>query len=430
LLIDQWNKPVFTWFTVLITQMGFNALIWFNIFCVLFSGLLLSLGLKKAGFQDTWVAIPLLVFIPVLFQNIISGLTEPLNILILSSILYFLMNNQNKWALIIASFLPYVRTEGFVILGAVFLLIVFKKEYMSLLWLFLGSFIMNLVGFAITGKPFWIITENPYLKHEMQGTFDPGSGSFNHFFNQSRALFGLPLMVLFVLGHLLMMYKWIKKEKIHDFFVLSIMVFWFYFMAHTLIYYWGILGSHGLTRVMAVVAPVMVLIVFFAFDKIASVFKGKIKLLLGFFVVGLVAFVAYKETGYAKPHRFNKPTVKADKSQINFIKAGEWLTKNQLINQTIVHQSPYFNVHFNKDPFDMNSSYYVWSIDKKNDWAPNGIIVIWDGFSAVREGNMPLDWLKNNPNYTQLHYIEGFEKPADNPQQYDIYIFKKELINK
>ncbi|MDP2176645.1 MAG: hypothetical protein Q8K70_12115 [Bacteroidota bacterium] len=425
LLIDQWNKPVFTWLTVLITQLGFNALIWFNIACVLFSGLLLAFGLKKTGYMNTWAVIPMLIFVPILFQNIISGLTEPLNILILSLILYFWMNKQLNWALIIASFLPYVRTEGFVILGAIFLLILFKKEYKSLLWLFVGSFIMNIVGFVITGKPFWIITENPYLKHEMHGTFDPGNGSFNHFFNQSRNLFGLPLIVLFILGHVLLGYNWIKKRVVSDVFFLSVLIFWLYFMAHTLIFYWGILGSHGLTRVMAVIAPVMVLVALYPILELTKKFKTITQEIVCFSVVLLVIFIAYKETGYAKPHRFNEATVKPDKSQINFIKAGEWLKQNNLLNKTIIHQSPYFNVHFNKDPFDIHNSYYVWSIDKTNDWAEDGVIIIWDGFSAVREGNMPLEWLQNNPDYILLHYIEGFEKPEENPQQYDIFIFKK-----
>jgi hypothetical protein len=427
LLIDQWNKPVFTWMTVLITQLGFNALIWFNISCVLISGLLLAFGLKHSGKEHTWVMIPMTVFVPILFQNTISGLTEPLNILMLSFILYFWMKNKINWALIIASFLPFVRTEGFVILGAIFLLILFKKEYKQLLWLLIGSIVMNLVGFAVTGKPFWIITENPYLKHEMQGTFDPGSGSFMHFFHQSRSLFGLPLIILFVLGHIMMVYHWIKKQKIDLVFVLSVLVFWFYFLAHTLIYYWGILGSHGLTRVMAVVSPVLALIAYYPLMVFFERLKPKMKWSLSVLVVSLIVFVAYKETGYAKPHRLNEATVKADQSQINFIKAGEWLLKNNLLQKTIIHQSPYFNVHFDKDPFDMNNAYYIWSIDKNNDWAADGVIVIWDGFSAVREGNMPLDWLQNNPNYKLLHYIEGFEKPHENPNQYDIYIFQKDI---
>jgi hypothetical protein len=139
----------------------------------------------------------------------------------------------------------------------------------------------------------------------------------------------------------------------------------------------------------------------------------------------IVTWVGYKETGYAKPYQLSKATVKKDESQVNFIKAGEWLHQNKLMNRPIIHQSPYFNVYFDKDYLDVSNSYYVWSIDKNNDWAAKGVIVIWDGFSAVREGNMPLEWLLQNPKYKKIHFIEGHIKPSDNITQYDIHIFEK-----
>ena len=136
----------------------------------------------------------------------------------------------------------------------------------------------------------------------------------------------------------------------------------------------------------------------------------------------LVIWTAYHEADYAKPHHYHEATVKADKTQKNFIKAGEWLIQNNLMNRPIIHQSPFFDVYYNKDPYNIQSSYRVWSIDQKSDWAAKGVIVIWDGFSAVREGNMKLDWLQNNPQYKLLHSIEGFEKPESDSSMYDICI--------
>jgi hypothetical protein len=427
LLLDQWNKPLFTLITVLICQLGFNALIIFNIFCVATSGLFLSLGLKNLGYKNTWSLIPLSAFTPILFQNTISGLTEPLNVLFLSLVFYFWCKDQLKYAVIVASFLPFVRTEGFVICGAVFLMLIIRKDYKLILWLISGSVVMNLVGFAITGKPFWIITENPYWKHETEGTFEAGSGSFFHYIVQGRAIFGLPLEIAFVLSNLFILYCFVAKKKIQNVVLLSVLVFWFYFLAHTTIYYLGILGSHGLTRVMAVIAPPLAILSFYVLNELQGLFKINPK--FHFIPVGLfaltVVWTGYHESDYAKPHRFSEATVKADKTQKNFIKAGEWLIENKLMNRPIIHQSPYFDVRFNKDPYNIQSSYRVWSIDQKNDWAAKGVVVIWDGFSAVREGNTKLDWLINNPNYTLLHTIDGFEKPEYDSTMYKICIFEK-----
>lgn len=423
LFLDQWNKPVFTWLTFGVCQFGFNALIAFNIFCIVLSAWLLAQGLSKTSFKESWIIIPLLVFTPILLSNIISGLTEPLNVLILSFVFYLWMKDYTKSTLIVASFLPYVRTEGFVILAAIFFLVILQRKSKLLLYLLIGSLVMNVVGFIITKEPFWIITSNPYLKHELEGTFDPGNGPFLHFFNQARALFGLPLLLLFVMSNLTFVYLSFKNRKMDFKWLLPILVFWFYFMAHTLIFYWGILGSHGLTRVMAVIAPALVLSVFYFINTCFANFKYQKQLYLTLALI--VVWVGYKETGYAKPYQLNKATVKKDESQVNFIKAGEWLIENKLMNRPIIHQSPYFNVYFDKDYLDIKNSYYVWSIDKNNDWAAKGVIVIWDGFSAVREGNMPLEWLLQNPKYKKLHFIEGHIKPTENVTQYDIHIFEK-----
>ena len=125
------------------------------------------------------------------------------------------------------------------------------------------------------------------------------------------------------------------------------------------------------------------------------------------------------------PYGIHSTAIPFDASQENFIKAGNWLKEQNLLNRRVVHQSPFFNVHFNKDPYDMKDGYWIWSIDKKADWTNDGTIVIWDGFSAKREGGMPLEWLKNNPAYKQLHFIDGPNTIADDPDRFDVYIFEK-----
>jgi hypothetical protein len=425
LLLDQWNKPVFTWCTVMVCQPGINALIIFNILCVLASGLLIASGMQRIGYKHAWSLIPMVVFTPVLFGNVISGLTEPLNVLFLSFVIYFWCIDRRKLSVGLASFLPFVRTEGFVICGAIFIMILARREYRLLYWLMLGSLVMNLAGFVITGHPFWIITDNPYWKHETEGTFEAGSGSFMHYIGMARSLFGLPMLLMFAAGNIAWVYRRIKGLPIDDIFSMSLLVFHFYFFAHTSIYYFGILGSHGLTRVMAVIAPALAIICFTSLHYLLGSLHHRYRIAAFSVFTLLVFWVAYEETGYPKPHRFRQEAVKADKSHTNFIKAGKWLIENNLMSRPIIHQYPYFDVRFNKDPYDLGSSYRVWSIDQKNDWAAKGVIVIWDGFSAVREGNMKLDWIAQNPAYRELHFIPGFEVPPDNPHMYDIHIFEK-----
>ena len=425
LFLDQWNKPVFTCLTFAICQFGFTALILFNVLCVAVSGLLLALTVRKMGFNHTWSIVAILAFTPILFTNTISGLTEPLNVLMLSGVMSLWGYDHKKSAISLASFLPFVRTEGFVIVLAIALFLLIQKQYKLLPYLILGSLCMNLLGYVITHKILWIITENPYWKQEVEGTFDPGSGSLLHYVKQSGLIFGLPMTVLFVLSNSVFLYRLIVKKKFESFWLLNLLIFWAYFSAHSLIYYLGILGSHGLTRVMAVIVPNIAIANFYLIYQLVKTNRLKIQAAIYGVLVPIVIYTAYKVSNYAYPINYHDITVVADKTQKNFIKAGEWLQSNKLMNRPIIHQSPFFDVYFDKDPYDLKSSYRVWSIDQKNDWAAKGVIVIWDGFSAVREGNMPLSWLKANPNYKQIHSIEGFEKPSDNPSMYDIVLFEK-----
>ncbi len=428
LLIDQWNKPVFTWCTTLFCNLGLNAMVIFNIVSVLLSSIIIAFSLQKAKIKLAWLAIPLICFCPIVLGNTISCLTEPLNMLILSLVLFLWQFEFKKISIIIASFLPYLRTEGFVICGAIFIFIILIKEYSYLPWLLVGSIILNIVGFAITNHPFWIISDNPYLKAELESTFDPGKGNFLHYLHAARQIFGLPSLILFLGGNILFIYQVIKTKISNKMVLLSLLIFWSYFLAHTAIYYLGILGSHGLTRVMAVIVPSMIIVslyfLSFILEKLNSVHKN-IKHVLPIAIALLCIWIGYKETGYAKPYRISEPTVKIDRVNNNLLKAGTWLQNNHLLDRTIIHQSPYFNVMFNKNPYDVKSSYYIWSIDKKNDWAAKGVIVTWEGYYCTREGNMPLKWLQENTNYKLLTYIKGIDEKGKADEMLDIYIFEK-----
>lgn len=425
LFLDQWNKPIFTLITAPICQLGIHALEIFNILCVALAALLISLALRHAGFRNSWIAIPLLVFTPVCFLNTVSGLTEPLAILMVALFIYLWVISKRIAAVILAGFLPFIRTEGFVIAAAIVYLILLSRDYKLLLWLFVGSIMMNFLGFTLTGHPFWIITDNPYINHELNGNFDPGRGSLFHFFIHAREMFGLPLLILAILSTLLPIWLKYKKQSVHYLLTFSLLGFWMYFWAHALIYYFGILGSHGLTRPMALLAPFLSIMCYLTFDFLLDKFGHVTRILASVILVTLVTITAYFENNFPMPYGIKSIAIPADSTQNNFIKAGVWLEKNGLISRQVVHQSPFFNVRFNKDPYNYNDGYWIWSIDRNADWTKDGTMIIWDGFSAKREGGMPLEWLKNNPAYRFHHFIDGKMVDPKDPEKYDIWIFEK-----
>lgn len=425
LFLDQWNKPVFTIVTTWFCQGNIDQLVVFNIFAITLSALFVSLAAHNRKMENSWLLIPFVVFMPELFLNSISGLTEPLAMLMISVFIFLWSVNRFKSALILASFLPFVRTEGFVLLVAVIALLAYEKRLKMFPWLLVGSLAMNVLGFIITSKPFWIITENPYWKHEMNGTFDPGSGSLLHFIHLARPIFGAVFIVLATFGILLIVFHLIRRKRVDSVFIFSISAFILYFSAHSLIFYLGILGSHGLTRPMALLSPFIGLLAYYPVAKILEG-KGQVVQLAALSLITVSSvYVGYRETHYPYPYKLKATAIPFDKSQIGFLKAGNWLKEKGLMDRVIVHQSPYFNCKFNKDPYDTKSSYYVWSINQQDDWSNDGTIVIWDGFSARREGNMPLEWLQNNDRFMEILYIKSEMRPDDDPERFDIRVFEK-----
>jgi hypothetical protein len=425
LFLNQWNKPIFTIFTCLPTQLGINGLIVFNIICLMSAAWLLDMTMKHIGFKNSWVIQIFVIFTPILFLNTVSGLTEPLTILFVAVFIYLYFHDYTKSSLVVSGFLPLVRTEGFVLLGAILILVLMDKKWKQLPYLFIGALMMNGIGFAITGKPFWIISENPYLQFEFKKGFDPGHGSFGHFFNLSKPIFGLPITVLILFSNLYFIYAKIAKINIHRIFVFSLYSFWLYFLAHATIYYFGILGSHGLIRPMMVLAPFSAIMIYIFIDKIFRAFHHKKRQIVFFFFSFVTVWAAYDTTGFPKPYRYNQVTIPEDITQRNIILAGQWLIDNNIKDRTIIHQSPYFDCYFDKDPYDKYSSYRIWSIDQANDWSEYGSIVIWDSYFALREGNLKLEWLEKHPDYRLLHIV----KDADGNSERDVYIYEKKFGN-
>lgn len=425
LFLNQWNKPIFTALTVLPCQLGINALVVFNLFCLVFSGYLISTSMLKLGYKDVWLAQILLFFTPILFKHSISGLTEPLNILMISVFVRLWVSGHFLSASTIAGLLPFIRTEGFVLLFVIVLLVIYNKKWKCFFGLISGILLMNLIGFLVTKDPFWVVTQNPYFRFEMDGKFDPGSGSFFHFFKLSPGILGIPLVILFIWTNFKVLFNYLKDSKIDTMLMFAILSFWSYFLAHTMIYFFGILGSHGLDRPFAVLAPFACISIFISLGKLTWTFSNQFRFLIYFMTAAAVIFAAYDRTGFPAPVAWNKKAIEFEPAEKTFIKAGEWLKKNNLMDRPIVHQSPFFDVRFNKDPYNVKSSYRIWSIDQNNDWSDTGIIVLWESFSAQREGNMKLDWLKNNQNYVEIATIKADSSLESDAGVHDIYIFEK-----
>jgi hypothetical protein len=376
--------------------------------------------------------------------NFYSALTEPTNALVLSLVIYFFISDRFKAAIILTSFLPLLRTEGLVILASMLPFILVRKQYKLVPWLLTGTVVYSILAAIISGDWGYFFKNNPYFKFENaeSTSFDPGNGSLFHYIQNQRQITGFWLSLLMAITLVLILiylFQRFKKKTPHE---LSQVMVWLlfpvyfgYLAAHSLIWFWGILGSHGLFRVFMVVSPVAALMAQFAIHKLMAqdiqILNRIIKVIT---VIGCF-LLAYPGANFPYPWE-NKSSISAYPAIPQFDQAIQFIHSKQWQKHPIVHQFPELNVRMDLDPFvsgnDLSQykTFYIWSINKTDpnkDWLPDSSVVIWDNFHARRDAPMLLSELKSLPNYQEVAYFPAKNAGLLNPNDtiYDVRVFLK-----
>jgi hypothetical protein len=162
LLMYSWGKPFFTLISSVFSQFGLIGMNIFNILCGVGSAFLTYKIAEKLKIKYAIFAIPFLLFTPIYFPTLNSGLTEPFFSFILIFSIYLFLNNFILWSCVVLSFLPFVRTEGFLILPLFFLILIIRKKYFITPFLGFGTLIYSIAGFFYYNDFFWVINQNPY----------------------------------------------------------------------------------------------------------------------------------------------------------------------------------------------------------------------------------------------------------------------------
>ena len=126
------------------------------------------------------------------------------------SYINFLNDLKEKYNLsaFILSFLPFVRTEGFLILIIFMLAFIIYKQYKSTPFLFIGFILISIAGWPFNENPLWLINKMPYTgASEIYG-----SGELFHYVSAMPRILGVPLLILFVLG-ILSLFSNLKKSR-------------------------------------------------------------------------------------------------------------------------------------------------------------------------------------------------------------------------
>ena len=144
---EHWAKPIYVLLACPFAQFGFTGIKIFNALVTLGTLFFTIKTIEKLGIHNSIIGGILLICSPLCFVLTFSGLTEPLFGLLTILSIYLVLEDKLIIACIGASFLPFVRSEGLIILGVFGLFCLYKREWRCIPLLLLGHVVYSIAGF-------------------------------------------------------------------------------------------------------------------------------------------------------------------------------------------------------------------------------------------------------------------------------------------
>jgi len=405
---DHWAKPVYVLIAFPFAQFGFIGVKLMNI--------LLNAGTVWYTYKLSdclqikrpWIPAVLLVSMPMFNHLSLSGLTEPMSACMLVSGLYLMC--REKWisATIVLSFLPFVRSEGLLMLGTVFIYMLIRSQYKYLPLLLSGHIVYGITGSFYHDSVFWVVNKLSYATWSSAY----GSGEWLHFVKNLPEITGACLTLFLTLGFLygfvlLIRYfrKQSEKREEPELFLLygSCIVF---FLAHSAFWALGIFNSGGILRVMITIMPLMAIICYRGIlYGVAFIGNENIK---QYFVAILVTVVfLYPFSGHVFAYRWQRDfQPKAD--QYAQQEVGHWMQKKypEYHRNNFYYEAVYISEVLDIDWFNKHKRKRLLDAFVKNEFQP-GDFIIWDDWFAVVEGHVSLKSLETD---ARLEKLAEFKK--------------------
>lgn len=256
--LDHWGKPFFTLLASPFSLFGFKGIIVLNILIFVFTSWVAFLSLRALN-----VSVLLQAMIPVALlysydytSNILSGLTEVLAgfIVLLSG--YFLIGKKWFWMAVCISILPFCRSEGQLIIALGAIVLIYNKQYKTLPFLLLGFVVYAFIGLFAFGDFFWYLSNDPY-----PASSPYGNGNWTHFWNLKQQYLGVIGLIMLVFGCISLLFLMIKKQLLLvriDLLFFGLGAFFGILSVHAFLWAYGLKGSLGLTRVITIGLPILI----------------------------------------------------------------------------------------------------------------------------------------------------------------------------
>lgn len=398
LFFHHWAKPLFVLVASPFAHFGFSAMKFFNLALSSAALWLTFLIARKLKIKYAVLAVLFCMFSPMLMVLSLSGLTEPLFAFVLGLCILFYLNQKILAAVILVSFLPFVRSEGLIICGVFGFLLLLEKRFFLLPLLLVGHLVYGIAGYSTHHSFLWIITQIPYAR--LNSVY--GKGTWEHFFLKTPFVTGYPLYGLLIAGVAVLLFRIFRKnywtENLREI-ILIYGCFLSFFFAHVVFWALGIFNSFGVLRVLIGVLPLMAIIMLRGISMLDILPNQKIKQWILIPLLALIIIFPFTKNNCA--WHFDEQFTLSDGEKL-ITQAVDFMKKNypDYRNSVFYYDADYVSVLLDIDRFDKNVSRMVW----ENWGAPHTKqeFVFWDDWFSQHEMNLDLNTVGSNLHYEQL----------------------------
>jgi hypothetical protein len=396
--LDHWAKPLFTLLSSPFAYFGWEGMRIFNLLVNLFTAIVTILICRKLEIN---VLLTSVIFLSAPYTLLVtsSGLTEPLFALFLVIAFYLQIRKQPNFSAFVVSLLPFLRSEGQIILICWLIYAVYFKEFKSVFFLFSGFIIYAIVGyFFVYHDLLWYFHQNPYNVDK----FKYGQGNWGHFLMNLIEVIGVFAYVIIFPAIIGIIYFSLKNLKTLFFIKNREILLLFsclssFILFHEYAWATGSFGSFGLLRVLVCVLPILCIAISIGIKNIPLKFLDKSKdslLILVSFLLIITPWINTKYSIRKEKHLQNDP------SDIALFNACAKFKSNY--TDKLYYESPLIAYAFDKDPFNKSKNIGLYWYNA----ATTGDLIVWDNGFGKNQAMVKLEDIQKDASQFKCIYLD------------------------
>jgi hypothetical protein len=405
---NHWAKPLYVFLAAPFAQAGMQGMKFFNLICSTGALYLTFRSAGKLGLPNAWLAPFCMAFSPWLMVITLSGLTEPLFAFWMIAGIYLLFCKKVVPGILWLSFLPFVRSEGLIILAVLLVYMLVKKWFRYLPLLLAGHVFYSIAGYFVHKDFLWVFNKMTYAT--LSSAY--GHGPWLHFVHSLPEVTGKVVCALLVLG---LIYGFIKSvarfifQRPHaisnEELFLIYGLFAVYFAGHSAFWALGIFNSFGLLRVLVGVLPLIGLIAARGFNFLAAL-SNRVFYRWALYALCLLV-LAYPFLNDKYSYSWKRDfSLKAD--QVAELCMADYVRQRfpDYKHHLFYFEACYISVALDINIFDSSKRLPLQHFFDLPGY-PHGSFIVWDDWFGPEQGSVTEEQLLGDPRF---ELIKGFEE--------------------